>query len=251
MLSSTTDPYYVAKDEVQSAIKKVQAMHDEWKLLLHSENTSKSARFQQLHSEIAGELRQVDFDLQDITETIRMVEENRAKFRFDDAEVASRKDFVKVSRGTVKDIQDSITGRQALGKIEADKRQALGATSGHAGSAGRDDRQGRIARDNQQFLERQRQEQSQIIAQQDQDLTLLSQSAQRLGETARTINTELKDQQRMLEELDEDIDKETEKLNFVMKRIGRLLKTSDNKQLCLIIGLFVLLLVLVFLVVNT
>merc|ERR550525_767208 len=100
-------------------------------------------------------------------------------------------------------------------------------------------------------MRRQRQEQAQLIAQQDQDLTLLSQSAQRLNETARAINTELQDQQKMLEQLDEDIDKETEKLNFVMKRMGRLLKTSDNKQLCLIIGLFVLAVVLIFLVINT
>ena len=33
--------------------------------------------------------------------------------------------------------------------------------------------------------------------------------------------------------IDKDIDRETEKLNFVMKRVGRLLKTSDSKQLCL------------------
>merc|ERR550525_1506196 len=100
-------------------------------------------------------------------------------------------------------------------------------------------------------MRRQRQEQAQLIAQQDEALTLLSQSAQRLNETARTINTELQDQQKMLEELDEDIDKETEKLNFVMKRVGRLLKTSDKGQLCLIVGLFVLLIVLVFLLINT
>lgn len=251
MLSSAKDPYYVARDEVQLVIQKVQSMHDEWRRLLHSENTAKSVRFQELHSEIAGELHQLDFDLQDITETIRMVEDNRAKFKFDDAEVASRREFVKASRGAVKDIKDSITSRQALGKIEVDKRQALGAAGSHGASVGRDERQGRAARDGQQFLERQRQEQGQIIARQDQDLSLLSQSAQRLGETARAINAELQDHKRMLEALDEDMDRETEKLNFVMKRMGRLLKTSDNKQLCLITGLFLLLVVLIFLVINT
>ena len=60
-----------------------------------------------------------------------------------------------------------------------------------------------------------------------------------------------KDHQRMLQELDEDIDKETEKLNFVMKRIGKLLKTSDSKQLMLIVVLFLLMVFLLFLVINT
>merc|ERR1711979_146415 len=97
----------------------------------------------------------------------------------------------------------------------------------------------------------QRQEQQQIIRQQDEALSALSDSVKRLGDTATTINVELKEQQQMLEELDEDIDKETEKLNFVMKKVGRLLQTSDTKQLCVIIALFVLLLALLFLVINT
>merc|ERR1712083_712582 len=108
----------------------------------------------------------------------------------------------------------------------------------------------RIARDNQDFIDHQRQGQQQIIREQDKDLALLSQSAQRLGDTAKTINAELADQDEMLKKLDDDIDRETEKLNFVMKRMGRLLQTSDNKQLCLVIGLFVLAVVLVFLVIN-
>jgi hypothetical protein len=228
-------------------------MHDKWKRLLQTENTAKSAQFQELHSEIAGELTQLDYDLKDITETIRMVEENRARFQFDDREVGNRKAFVRASRVTVREIQDSITGRSATAKIDSDKRLALG-TGSNAGSAAsraaREEQQARVARDNQDFLDNQRQDQTQIVRQQDNDLTLLSQSAQRLGETARTINTELRDQERMLQELDDDIDREAEKLNFVMKRMGRLLQTSDNKQLCLIIGLFLLAVGLVFLVIN-
>lgn len=254
MLSSTTDPYYVAKDEVQQAIQKVRGMHGEWKRLLHAENTATSARFQELHSEIAGELRQLEYDLQDIDETIRMVEENRARFQFDDREVGSRKEFVRSSRTIVREIQDSVGGRQAKAKIDSDKRQALGTGTGAGSAASRaahEEKQAAISRDNQDFLDSQHQDQMQVIRRQDEDLTLLSESAKRLGETAKTINTELQDQEKMLQELDEDIDRETEKLNFVMKRMGRLLKTSDNKQLCLIIGLFVLSVVLVFLVINT
>jgi len=251
MLPQATDPYYVAKDEVEQAIQKVRGMHDTWKRLLHAENTAKSARFLDLHTQITGELTQLDYDLKDITETIRMVEENRARFQFDDREVGSRKEFVRASRVAVREIQDSVTGRQAMAKIDSDKRLALGTGKGSAASqANREEQQARIARDNQDFLDNQRQDQTQIIRQQDNDLTLLSQSAQRLGDTARTINAELADQDKMLKELDDDIDRETEKLNFVMKRMGRLLQTSDNKQLCLVIGLFVLAVVLVFLVIN-
>lgn len=249
MLSTSSDPYYVAKEEVQAAIGKLRTMHGEWGLFLQSENTAKSQRFQELHAEICGELRQLGFDLQDISATISMVEENRAKFRIDDSEIASRKGFVTSSRNSVREIQDSITGRQAQSKMEADKRQVL--TNQASSSRAAEERKGRTNRNNQEFLDRQRQEQAQIVAQQDEALTELSASARRLGNTAQTINMELREQQKMLEELDEGIDRETEKLNFVMKRMGRLLKTGDSKQLCLIIGLVVLLVVLIFLVINT
>jgi len=247
MLSATSDPYYVAKEEVDTTIKKVKTMHEEWQKLLQSENTANSRKFQELHAELVGELRQLEFDLQDVTATNELVEKNRAKFHLDDAEITSRKEFVKTSRTAVKSISDSLTSQQALAKMEADKKQVLASRQGNNRN---DDRQAKVSRENESFLDNQRQEQSQILAQQDGQLAELSKSVQRLGDVSRTINVELKEQQQMLEELDEDIEKETEKLNFVMKRVGRLLKTSDNKQLCLIIGLFILAIVLLFLVIN-
>eukprot|EP00929_Paragymnodinium_shiwhaense_P121638 TRINITY_DN93960_c0_g1_i1.p1 TRINITY_DN93960_c0_g1~~TRINITY_DN93960_c0_g1_i1.p1 ORF type:complete len:250 (-),score=80.13 TRINITY_DN93960_c0_g1_i1:53-802(-) len=249
MMSSTTDPYYVAKDDVQSAIKETQKMHKEWKKLLDSENTAKSRAFQELHANLAGELRQLDFDLKDITATISMVEGNRSRFQIDDAEIGRRKAFVQESRAAVQAIQNDVTSPGTTAKIENDKRQLLARQE--QDRRGNEDSRRQVERENDAFLQRQRQEQAQIIRQQDDALEELGKSAQRLNQVATTINIELQDQQKMLKELDDDIERETEKLNFVMKRMGKLLKTSDNKQLCLIIALFVLALVLLFLVINT
>jgi len=243
MMSGSADPYFIAQEEVRAAVKKVQDMHEEWKTLLQKENTAKSGRFNTLHAEIQGELQHLGYDLQDVTATIEMVEDNRDRFKIDDSEINRRKDFVKSCHQTVKDLRDSVTSRQAQDKIQADQRKA---------SAGRDEEKSRTAvAENEVFLNRQRQDQAQIVQQQDNELTELSAVAQRLGNTARTINVELQDQQKMLEELDDDIDRETEKLNFVMKKIGRLLKTSDHKQLCVVIALFILMMLLVFMVINT
>jgi len=240
-MSGSADPYYIAQEEVRGAVRKLQDIHEEWKGILQGENTSKSSRFSALHSELAGEIQQLEYDLQDVSATINMVEENRAKFQIDDSEINKRKDFVKSSHRTVQDIKDNYSSRQTLDKIQGDRTK---------GATREEDSNRTAVRENDNFLGRQRQEQEQIIAQQDEELTQLSKVAQRLGDTARTINVELQDQQKMLEELDEDIDRETEKLNFVMKKMGRLLKTSDHKQLCVIIALFILALVLVFFIVS-
>jgi hypothetical protein len=249
--TATTDPYYVAKEEVEAALKRVQDMVSEWKRLLRAENTARCARFQELHAEISGELVNLDLDLKDITATINMVEDHRdnPKFNYVSAgEITSRKEFVKASLAVVREIQDSVSGRSAQAKIEADKRQVLQGSSSRSGGQAHDRR---AEKDNEDFLARQRQDQQRIIQNQDETLNDISKSALRLGEAAKTINMELQDQQQMLEDLDKDVDRETEKLNFVMKRMGRLLQTGDSKQLCLIIGLFVLMVVLIFLIINS
>lgn len=83
-----------------------------------------------------------------------------------------------------------------------------------------------------------RKHQKQLIAKQDEQLTELSRYTERLNQTAVVINTELQQQQRMLTELDEDIERETENMNFVMRRLGILLQTSNSSQLWLILVLF-------------
>jgi len=246
MPSAAADPYYVAKEEVEGAIKRTQEMHNEWKRLLYSENTAKSQRFQTVHTEISGDVRQLDFDLQDIEATIKMVEDNRARFQISEAEIGSRKGFVSKSRGQVREMQASLSSSSATSKLEADKRQVLLAKQGSRNQ----DPNSAVARQNQGFLEQERQSQAQIIRKQDETLDQIASSAARLQQGAQSINLEIKEQQKMLEELDEDIVRETEKLNFVMKRIGRLLQTGDNKQICLIIALFILMIVLIFLVIN-
>lgn len=249
MLSPTNDPYYVARDDVAKQISKVREMQREWRKLLHDENTTRCSRFQELHTNISSDIGELDVDLRDIGVTINVVEENRERFHLDDAEVRIRKEFVRQSRVALKEIRDEVIGRAAQAKIEQDKRLALQQNSSGA-QRGSSMKNSRVSKENAEYLEVQKQEQQYIKDEQDETLIELSQSAQRLGHIAISINKELEYQQPMLELLSKDVDKETEKLNFVMKRVGRLLKTSDNKLLCLAIGLFILFLVLLFLVIN-
>lgn len=248
MMPSVADPYYVARDEVDAKIKSVRDMHSEWKRLFHSVNTARSQRFQHLHADILAELQHIDYDLQDIVATITMVEGNRAMFNMDQAEISSRKAFVDRSRVAVRQMHDSVAGTAANAKIEADKRQIL--TSKPSENKAAQVRHSQVVRDNDAFLDMERQTQRRIIQQQDELVDQVASSAQRLQAAADTIGKELKEQQPLLLLLDKEIDKETESLNFVMKRIGRLLQTGDSKQLCLIIALFILMIVLIFLVIN-
>jgi syntaxin 6 len=55
----------------------------------------------------------------------------------------------------------------------------------------------------------------------------------------------------MLDEMDDDLDKVTEKMNTVMGALSKLLKTKDKCQLWGVIVLFIILIILVGLVIYT
>ncbi|CAG9333776.1 unnamed protein product [Blepharisma stoltei] len=90
-----------------------------------------------------------------------------------------------------------------------------------------------------------------FIAQQDEQLDEISEIAKRLYIQANTINQELQDQNVMLRKLDSEVDDNIEKMNFVMKKLAKLMKTNDSKTLCTIMILMVVLVVLFVLVFYT
>jgi len=241
------DPYYVAKEEVERTITRAQELHTEWKRLLYSENTAKSQRFQSLHMALCGDIQQLDVDLQDLEATVRMVEGNRARFQMSKAEVASRNSFVNGSRARVRELQESLSSSTAVAKMEADRHELL--LPKQVGR--RQEANLAIAHGNQRFLETEKQTQAEIMRRQDETLELIGGSAGRLLSAAEEIHGELGRHSDMLWDLDQDMARETEKLNFVMKRVGLLLKTGESKQISLIVGLFFLMLVQIFLIINT
>ncbi|KAH9130702.1 hypothetical protein LEN26_004559, partial [Aphanomyces euteiches] len=93
--------------------------------------------------------------------------------------------------------------------------------------------------------------QQQIVKDQDADLDQLNVSVKRLGHVAVEINTEIKSQNKMLDDIELDMDDTQERMNFVMLRMSRLLKTKDTCQLGSILLLMAILVVLVFLVIYT
>merc|ERR1712039_377053 len=108
-----------------------------------------------------------------------------------------------------------------MGKMESDKRMTLGCQRTAAVQTGLErERTNAFLRD-QEML------QQQTISQQNSALDDISQSTQRLGHMAVTINRRLKEDQILLAQLDDDVGKQSEKLNFVMKRLGRLMQTTD------------------------
>jgi hypothetical protein len=128
------------------------------------------------------------------------------------------------------------------------------------------------AAENEHFIQDEQQTQQQILRKQDQNLDQLGDGVNRINDMAANFNTEIQEQNKMLDEMDDDLDDVTTKMNVVMGSLSKLLKTKgeralgqilhcmlvftaspliDKCQLWGVIVLFIILIILVGLVVYT
>ena len=237
MNSAASDPYYVARDAVNQSVSEIQTSVKKWETYLASD-TFQSRVFTDSTRILLEDVDRLEEDLAIIDSSIRVVETNPSRFPLRAGELDLRKQWASMQHRICVEIRGKVNGPQAKAKIESDKRKAASAASEQA-------RAKKTVEDSADHtIGSSKQVHEQIIAQQDETLTELARVTDRLGETAVVINSELQDQQRLLSQLDNDMDRQQEKMNYVMGKMGKLLKTSDMKQIGFVIFLLLLSIVL-------
>lgn len=68
-------------------------------------------------------LKSIGWDLEDLSETISLVEENPTRFKIDSQELTQRKQFVKETTKKVADIRSHIKSSDAKAKVAAGSRK--------------------------------------------------------------------------------------------------------------------------------
>jgi len=203
------DPFYVARDEILQGQNRVRKWLEDYK------NAGPST----LMTEMTNEISQLEMDLQDLAATIGIVEKNPSKFQLSVDEINKRKQFISSNKENVSKLRQNAQAAQQQRKTQPTPLSARAASS-------------------EDYLVRAAGEQQQLyMRKQDDQLNELSKVTDRLGQTAHAINNELQDHHLLLKELDDDMDRETEKMNLVMKRVGILLQTSDWKLIWVILAL--------------
>ena len=80
------------------------------------------------------------------------------------------------------------------------------------------------------------QRQQELMVRQDQGLEMLAQSAERLGQMSMTISDELGQQNKMLDEMDTDLDTAGENLDYVTRKTKEFIDKAGGTKNCLIIA---------------
>ena len=105
---------------------------------------------------------------------------------------------------------------------------------------------------NEDYIQRQINHQKLELQRQDQGLENLSESASRLGQLSLNIHEELNHQNKMLDEMEYDLDKTSNDLNILSRKTKEFIKKSGGKRNCMIIvGMSLVVILLLFLIIYT
>merc|ERR1719253_141806 len=151
---TASDPFYVARDEVQNALDAVKRRVDDWQ----------RQGQQQGADSLAQEVERVETDLQDLDEAIKIAASNPGRYHVEPAELANRRQFVATTRESLRECREGL----------AKAREAEQARRRRQREEEMRQRQNKQEARNARFIDSQRQEQDQVVAHQDQELDELT-----------------------------------------------------------------------------
>lgn len=260
MVIEYTDPYYSFQNEVLKNIDAVKVIYDDW--IVNSSAGSASV----LADNLRHLLRTIEWDLEDIQETLIIVEKDPQRFRLSSDDISSRRQFLHETRNIVKavrtqlesnDTRDSRAMTLSFNITAAtpsnhgtDFSKSLGSAhslkhmSPRAASLGTRVSQPDVLVASSDPVS----QQQELIRYQDERLGQLGASISTLKGMSRRIGDELEDQVVLLDDFSGEMGYTESKLDAVTKRTARLLHLSTGRrQWWAIAGLSLALLIILIL----
>lgn len=223
-------------------MKDVESYFRRWQGLLESDGASDE--FEWTSKELRDKLKNIGLDLDDLQETIVVVEEAPEKFKLSQEELTNRKLFISRTRKIIQDISAQMTDLKARGKAGAASRNALlGSRSGKYAKL-----ESEQQRANQRFLDDADQQQQQLISRQDDKLDEVRVAVTNLKTMGEVIGDELDSQDKLLDEFHHELTGANDRLHGALKKIDTVLEISkDPKQTCCICVLLIVVVIMIVL----
>uniref|UniRef100_A0A3P8X531 Syntaxin 10 n=1 Tax=Cynoglossus semilaevis TaxID=244447 RepID=A0A3P8X531_CYNSE len=205
--------------EVQKALSRAHGLYTRWEELLQDGTQVSRDELDWSANELRNCLRAIDWDLEDLSETISIVESNPGKFRLGDNELQERRDFVDRTRKAVQ-VHFLNTEGALLPPSAQDRSTGLEA---HLVSA------------NSRYIQEQQEQQQLIMQDQDEQLELVSGSIRVLKDMSGRIGDELDEQSIMLGDFGDEMDQTSSRMDSVLKKLEKVSHmTSSRRQWCAI-----------------
>ncbi|KAJ3312667.1 Syntaxin-6 [Boothiomyces sp. JEL0838] len=203
------DPFNIVKREVEQSLAQVQQ-------LFQQRNSTPEKDQKRFNNDIRDRLQNINADLDELDDTIKIVQGNPSRFKLDRREIDERKQFVSNSRRTVEELKSRLVEKQSQPQPQAEKKSRAG------------------------MIENEQMMQQQIMQSQDKQMDEVAVTIRNMKEIGRVMGDELEDQTRLLGEVEDHVDATQNRLQDGMKRMKDFIKAnSDIKQQVTIIILIV------------
>uniref|UniRef100_A0ACB8EKM2 Uncharacterized protein n=1 Tax=Sphaerodactylus townsendi TaxID=933632 RepID=A0ACB8EKM2_9SAUR len=230
--------------EVQKAVNSAHVLYQRWCQLLQEIDIVNKEEFDWTTNELRNSLRSIDWDLEDLEETIYIL---LWPFKIESSEIAARRAFVTEMKVSIKEIWDHIFSPTAQAIIERKNREMP------VGSKERSrllEAEG-LSTVNLHALEEQQLHQKLIIDAQDEQMELVSGSIRALKHMSGQVEEELDAQAVMLEDFAHEMDGTHSHMDGVLIKMSRVSHmTSDRRRWC-IAGVLLIIVVVVLILVFT
>eukprot|EP00271_Cylindrocystis_brebissonii_P005979 TRINITY_DN18460_c0_g1_i1.p1 TRINITY_DN18460_c0_g1~~TRINITY_DN18460_c0_g1_i1.p1 ORF type:complete len:264 (-),score=60.88 TRINITY_DN18460_c0_g1_i1:126-917(-) len=262
---SAQDPYYLVKDEIQDSVEKASARFQQYEQQGAAGGGSGGERDRQ-RKDLMAECDSIEWQLEELDRAIGVAERAPERFGVDKAEIDQRRSWTSEARRQVAHLKRSLhlseVSRREFTRLPAQSSSAANVngaierySSGAAAASGmpmssRAD--SNATHENDDYISSEDDHQALLIRHQDEHLDMMSRSLANIGSMGLSIHEELDTQDKIISELHDDLDTTNSRLAVVQKKMQILLKKAGIKgQLCILGGLFLLLLILIVLVVYS
>lgn len=246
-MSSAQDPFYIVKEEIQESIDKLLSTFHQWE-----QTPTGSSEQVHLTKELLASCESIEWQVDELDKTIDVAARDPSWYGINDIELDKRRRWTSNARAQVGSMKKAVVaGKQSNGtstsNLSGMRRELLRLPE----SDQKERSNAYNARDNDDFISSESDRQLLLMRQQDEELDELSASVVRIGDVGLTIHDELLAHDKILSELDTEMDSTSNRLDFVQKKIGMVMKKASVKgqmmMICFLIVLFIVLFVLVFL----
>ena len=230
---------------MNTALDRTKNKFDKYQDIVNNTDTSNNPEFSVVRKTLTRDLKNAEKDIAILRKATEMVIKDRSKFPLiTDAELESRQKYVDQSLKTVTLTKKGMESETILRKIKDDEERATAVDDGDNDSTP-------IQKENARFIKGQLQETRYMLGEQDEALESLGDAVDRLGRIGQEMGEELKEQNIMLDGLEDDLDSAGNRMGVVQAQLSKLLKTKDGCVIWTIVVLCLILLLLIALVIWT
>ncbi|KAF7318950.1 SNARE domain protein [Mycena chlorophos] len=239
----SVDPYHAVQQEVSSSLQSASQLRASYVRIRNMAVREDNEELVWARNELKATLAALDADLEDLEESVKIVESTDARmFGLDDAEVQERRRYVGHVRREIDNMRAEITGSAPPQPTSPRPLTPHTPRSPYSERADDDDHQGAWARQEQQMM----------LQQQERTMDSISGTLSTLAQQAGLMGQEILEHNEMLDDLEHGVDGTDMKLNDAMSRMRRFMRQSEEKGsgyciIFLIIVLAVLLLLVIIL----